>query len=165
MALPNPGNGKVSARTLPGHHVTVTDWLDGFESAVRWYQTTPKSQLTHVSFCFGMLRRSQNVLEVLRARSERCSMSLWSKTMQPRLALLGVTTVAAIALLIWGAAYTSLYIFRDAPHQKSTPRSTPLPVSATSSTATGVSNIYNGARIIVVCSELDETQKSRTSCP
>jgi hypothetical protein len=94
-------------------------------------------------------------------------MSLWSKTMQPRFALLGVTTVAAITLLIliWGAAYTSLYIFRDAPHQKSTPRSTPLPVSATSSTATDVSNIYNGARIIVVCSELDETQKSRTSCP
>jgi hypothetical protein len=87
--------------------------------------------------------------------------------MQPRFALLGVTTVAAITLLIliWGAAYTSLYIFRDAPHQKSTPRSTPLPVSATSSTATDVSNIYNGARIIVVCSELDETQKSRTSCP
>jgi hypothetical protein len=45
-------------------------------------------------------------------------MSLWSKTMQPRFALLGVTTVAAIALLIGGAAYTSLYIFRDAPHQK-----------------------------------------------
>jgi len=85
--------------------------------------------------------------------------------MQPRFALLGVTTVAAITLLIGGAAYTSLYIFRDAPHQKSPPRSTPLPVSATSSTAIGVSNIYNGARIIVVCSELDETQKSRTSCP
>ena len=83
--------------------------------------------------------------------------------MQPRFALLGVTTVAAITLLIWGAASTSLHIFRDAPHQKSTPRSTPLPDSATSSTA--VSNIYNGARIIVVCSELDETQKTRTSCP
>ena len=85
--------------------------------------------------------------------------------MQPRFALLGVTTVAAITLLIWGAAYTSLYIFRDAPHQKTTPMSTTLPVRATSSTATDVSNIYNGARIIVVCSELDEARKSRTSCP
>lgn len=87
--------------------------------------------------------------------------------MLARFALLGMTTIAAMTLLIWGAAYTSLYIFRDdvALHQKSTPRSTPLPVSATSSTATDVSNIYNGARIIVVCSELDETQKSQTSCP
>lgn len=87
--------------------------------------------------------------------------------MLPRFALLGMTIIAAMTLLIWGAAYTSLYIFRDdvASHQKSTPRSTPLPVGATSSTATDVSNIYNGARIIVVCSELDETQKSQTSCP
>jgi hypothetical protein len=87
--------------------------------------------------------------------------------MLPRFALLGMTTIAAMTLLIWGAAYTSLYIFRDdvASRQKSTLRSTPLPVSATSSTATDVSNIYNGARIIVVCSELDETQKSQTSCP
>ena len=87
--------------------------------------------------------------------------------MLPRFALLGMITIAAMTLLIWGAAYTSLYIFRDdvVSRQKSTPRSTPLPVSATSSTATDVSNIYNGARIIVVCSELDETQKYQTSCP
>jgi hypothetical protein len=87
--------------------------------------------------------------------------------MLPRFALLGMTTIAAMTLLIWGAVYTSLHIFRDevASPEKSAPRSTPLPVSATSSTATDVSNIYNGARIIVVCSELDETQKSQTSCP
>jgi hypothetical protein len=86
--------------------------------------------------------------------------------MLPRFALLGTTTIAAMTLLIWGAAYTSLHIFRDevASLQKSTPRSTPLPVSATSSTVTDVSNIYNGARINVVCSELDETQKSQTTC-
>ena len=87
--------------------------------------------------------------------------------MLPRFALLGMTTIAAMTLLFWNAAYTSLHIFRDevASLQKSTPRSTPLPVSATSSTVKDVSNIYNGARIIVVCSELDETQKSKTSCP
>ena len=87
--------------------------------------------------------------------------------MLPRFAFLGMTTIAAMTLLIGGAAYTSLYIFRDevASLQKSAPRSTPLPVSATSSTATDVSSIHNGARIIVVCSELDETQKSKTSCP
>ena len=87
--------------------------------------------------------------------------------MLPRFALLGMTTIAAMTLLVWGAAYTSLHIFRDevASLQKSAPRSTPLPIIATSSTATDVSNIYNGARIIVVCSELNETQKSQTSCP
>jgi len=87
--------------------------------------------------------------------------------MLPRFAFLGMTTIAAMTLLIGGAAYTSLHIFRDevASLQKSTPKSTPLTVSATSATATDVSNIYNGARIIVVCSELDETQKSKTSCP
>ena len=87
--------------------------------------------------------------------------------MLPRFALLGMATIAAMTLLIWGAAYTSLYIFRDeiASLQKSTPKSAPLPVSAMSSTATDVSNIHNGARIIVVCSELDEAQKSQTSCP
>ena len=87
--------------------------------------------------------------------------------MLPRFALLGMTTIAAMSLIIWGAAYTSLHIFRDevASLQKSAPRSTPLPIVATSSTAADVSNIYNGARIIVVCSELNETQKSQTSCP
>jgi len=87
--------------------------------------------------------------------------------MLPRFVLLGMTTIAAMTLLIWGAAYTSLHISRDeaASLQKPTPRSTPIPVSATSSTAADVSNIYNGARIIVVCSELDKTQKSQTSCP
>ena len=87
--------------------------------------------------------------------------------MLPRFALLGMTTIAAMTLLIWGAAYTSLHIFRDevASLQKSAPRPTPHPVSATSATTTDVSNIYNGARIIVVCSELEETQKSQTRCP
>lgn len=87
--------------------------------------------------------------------------------MLPRSALLGMTTIAAMTLLIWGAAYTSLHIFRDevASLQEPTPRPTPIQVSATSSTAADVSNTYSGARIIVVCSELDKTQKSQTSCP
>ena len=87
--------------------------------------------------------------------------------MLPRFALLGMTTIAAMTLLIWAAAYSLFNIFRNevASTEKSTPKSTAPPASAASSTATDVSNIYNGARIIVVCSELDETQKSQTSCP
>jgi len=87
--------------------------------------------------------------------------------MLPRFALLGMTTVAAITLLILGAAYTSVYIFRDevASPERPMPRSTPRPVHAASSTGIDVSNIYNGARIIVVCSELEETQKPQTNGP
>src|SRR5262245_54172874 len=108
---------------------------------------------------------SVNRLETVSARLAGRSKSLWGKATLLRFALLGITTIAAVTLLIWGAAYTSLLVSRDASHQKSAARSTPLPVSATSSTATHVLNIYDGARIIVVCSEFDETQKSRTSCP
>lgn len=85
----------------------------------------------------------------------------------PRFALLGMTTIAAMTLLIWGAAYTSLYIFRNevASPERPMPKSTPRPLRAASSTGTDVSTIYNGARIIVVCSELEETEKSQTNCP
>ena len=87
--------------------------------------------------------------------------------MLPRFALLGMTTIAAMTLLIWGAAYTSLYIFRNevASPERPMPKSTPRPLRAASSTGTEVSTIYNGARIIVVCSELEETEKSQTNCP
>src|SRR5262245_41733698 len=105
---------------------------------------------------------SRNRLESVSARLAGRSKALWGKATPLRFALLGMTTIAAVTLFIWGAAYTSLL---NASHQKTTPRPVPPLASATSSATTHVSYIYDGARIIVVCSELDEIQKSRTGCP
>jgi len=87
--------------------------------------------------------------------------------MVPRFAFLGMTAVVAMSLLILAAAYVSFNIFRNeiALTEKAMPRSTPPLARATSSTTADVANIYKGARIIVVCSELNETQKSDVGCP
>ena len=131
------------------------------------------ASLPKQDFALGVLREGtfpralRNTLEMVSVRIARCSKSLWGKTMLPRFASLGMTIVAAMTLLILGAAYTSLYSFRTevASPERPMPRSTPSPAHAASSTGTDVSHIYSGAHIIVVCSELEETKKPQTNCP
>lgn len=87
--------------------------------------------------------------------------------MVSRFAFLGMIAVAAMTLLIWAAAYVSFNIFRNeiALTEKAMATSTPPLARAASAITTDVANIYKGARIIVVCSQLEETQKSGSGCP
>jgi hypothetical protein len=85
------------------------------------------------------------------------------------LAFFAGTAIGTVALLIW-IAYVSISTFRHDTtlREKTKPQSIPRPVRAVSSIETGrvdVSDLYIGPHVIVVCSELEVTQKPQTSCP
>ncbi|HZP71638.1 MAG TPA: hypothetical protein VFB29_17015 [Pseudolabrys sp.] len=87
--------------------------------------------------------------------------------MRPRFVLIAMATITVMALLVSTAAYVSLSIFRDdiALREKPASRSAIRSVRAESPIEPDVSSLYRGAHVIVVCSELEATQKLQTRCP